>query len=276
MEEDVPVTVVAHHPGKVKELATVLQHAKADVIFLIPPSSKDKMKLSEEVVYATREAGIKCVVLLSAAGADLADKEKQPHLCEFVDIEQMVLQAKGDTSTEAGHSPCVIRAGFYAENLFYYNKQAQASGKLPLPIGTAHKFAPVALGDVAQVAAAVITGEGPHGLDDNHRGQLITITGPMLCAGEELATAARDALNVKVEFEDITEDEAKAILKTAEIDESEKDYILEYYSLVKEGKTNYMSTHSFQFMFGQKPMQPTEFFQTYDEEFKPKRRRTKA
>lgn len=61
------------------------------------------------------------------------------------------------------------------------------------------------------------------------------------------------------------------ILKTAEIDESEKEYILEYYSLVKEGKTNYVSTHSFQLMFGQKPMQPTEFFQTYDEEFKPKR-----
>lgn len=86
-----------------------------------------------------------------------------------------------------------------------YNKQAQKQGKLPLPIGDMHKFAPVALGDVAQVAAMVIMGEGPHGLDDNHRGQLITLTGPMLTAGEELATAASEALDVKMEFQNITE-----------------------------------------------------------------------
>ncbi|KAG8863079.1 hypothetical protein FRB96_009259 [Tulasnella sp. 330] len=265
-----PVNVVTHHPGKVYELVSALKHAKTDVIFLIPPSSKDRLKLTREMIRATRDAGVKCVVLLSAAGADLAEKEKQPHLREFIDIEQLVLQTKGDLETEAGHSPCVIRAGFYAENLLLYNKQAQSTGKLPLPIGKDHKFAPVALGDVAQIAAMVITGEGPHGLDDNHRGQLITITGPTLCAGEELATAARDALNVKMEFEDITEEEAREILKAAEIDEAEKEYILEYYSLIKEGKTSYVSTHSFQLMMGQKPMQPTEFFQTYDEEFKPK------
>lgn len=38
------------------------------------------------------------------------------------------------------------RAGFYAENLFNYAPQAQSDGALPLPIGEAHKFAPVALG----------------------------------------------------------------------------------------------------------------------------------
>lgn len=53
---------------------------------------------------------------------------------------------------------------------------AQRKGKLPLPMGGQHKFAPVALGDVARIAAHVLTGEGPHGLDDKHRGQLITLT----------------------------------------------------------------------------------------------------
>lgn len=66
-------------------------------------------------------------------------------------------------------------------------------------------------------------------------------------------------------------DEAREILKDAEIDESEKEYLLEYYSLVREGKTNYVSTHSFQLMTGEKPMLPTEFFNTYDVEFKPKK-----
>ena len=120
------------------------------------------------------------------------------------------------------HLP-LFSAGFYAENLLLYNKLTQHSGKLPLPIGPNHKFAPVALGDVAQIAAHVLTGQGPHGLSDKHRGQLIVVTGPMyaefvislsnltkidsprLTGGNELATAAHDALGVKLEFQDISE-----------------------------------------------------------------------
>ena len=37
-------------------------------------------------------------------------------------------------------------AGFYAENLLLYSEQAKSEGILPLPIGTNHLFAPVALG----------------------------------------------------------------------------------------------------------------------------------
>lgn len=38
------------------------------------------------------------------------------------------------------------RAGFYAENLLLYSKQAQEEGTLPLPVGKNNKFPPVALG----------------------------------------------------------------------------------------------------------------------------------
>jgi hypothetical protein len=40
----------------------------------------------------------------------------------------------------------MISAGFYAENLLVYSKQAQQEGVLPLPVGKKHKFAPIALG----------------------------------------------------------------------------------------------------------------------------------
>ena len=69
------------------------------------------------------------------------------------------------------------RPGFYAENLLLYAPQAQKEGVLPLPIGENHKFAPIALGDVAQVAAHVLSGKGKHGFNDKHRGQLIVLTG---------------------------------------------------------------------------------------------------
>jgi len=144
----------------------------------------------------TKNAGIPNVVLISSAGCDMAERDAQPRLREFIDIETELMSAKGDTGTETGHSPCIIRfiflpphtrfisdsirmcsAGFYAENLLLYNKQAKDKGTLPLPIGPTHKFAPVSLGDIALLAAHVVTESGPHGLGDKVRGQLITITG---------------------------------------------------------------------------------------------------
>jgi hypothetical protein len=74
--------------------------------------------------------------------------------------------------------------------------------------------------DVAQVAAHVMTGKGKHGFADKHRGQLMVVTGmfvwsfpkmpcitrgegPMLATGDELATAASQALDISLKFEDI-------------------------------------------------------------------------
>lgn len=59
--------------------------------------------------------------------------------------------------------------------------------------------------DVAHVAAHVLGGKGKHGFDDRHRGQMMVVTGPMLCSGDELAEAASQALGQKLQFENISE-----------------------------------------------------------------------
>ena len=107
----------------------------------------------------------------------------------------------------------------------------------------------------------------------------------MLAAGEELAEAARQALGTDMQFEDISEyiqlcsqifntdimcrAEAKRVLHAqAPSDTSEIQYLLEYYSLVKEGKTNYISTCAFHDITGQHPQEPVDFFKVYAGEFK--------
>jgi uncharacterized protein YbjT (DUF2867 family) len=118
--------------------------------------------------------------------------------------------------------------------------------------------------DVAQVAAHVLSGKGEHGFDDKHRGQLMVVTGPMLAAGSELATAASQALGVELQFEDISEAEAKKVLKAQSgADPSEQQYLLEYYGLVREGKANYISTTAFVNVTGGRPTEPTDFFRMY-------------
>lgn len=270
------VTVVKMTPGDTSTLVQELEAVNADTIMLIPPAVDDKVKVTQELMEAAKLSGVQNAVLLSSAGCDMAERDTQPRLREFIDIEAMFMSAKGDPSTELGHSPCIIRAGFYAENLLLYHKSTKDKAKLPLPVGETHQFAPVALGDIALIAAHAVTEEGPKGLSDRFRGQLITLTGPMLTAGQELAVAASQALGSPVHYQNISENEAKKILaKETEISQAEKEYLLEYYSLVREGKTNYISTHAFHDITGSHPQEPVEFFKGYEAEFKPKKRKTR-
>jgi hypothetical protein len=66
----------------------------------------------------------------------------------------------------------------------------------------------------------------------------VICTGPKLCTGSQLAEAASKVLGTSMEFEDISVAEAKKVLKAqSDSDPSELLYLLEYYSLVREGKT---------------------------------------
>lgn len=111
------------------------------------------------------------------------------------------------------------------------------------------------------MAAHVLTGKGKHGFSDKHRGQLMVLTGPLLCAGNELAEAASQAWGLDITFENISEREAKKVLtEQSDLNPAELRYLLEYYALVREGKTNYISTTAFHDVTGQHPLEPPEFF----------------
>lgn len=139
------VKIVPHKPGRMKEMVNTMQSTGADTICLIPPAHQDKVEITQELIEATKRAGIPNVCFISSAGCDLADPQKQPRLREFIELETLVMAAKGDTSTETGHSPVIIRAGFFAENLLLYAPQLMEDKTIPLPIGENHKFAPMAI-----------------------------------------------------------------------------------------------------------------------------------
>jgi hypothetical protein len=105
---------------------------------------------------------------------------------------------------------------------------------------------------------------------------MMVVTGPMLCAGKELAAAASKALGQTLEYEEISEAEAKRVLKAqSDLDPSEMEYILEYYSLVREGKTNYIATTAFHDVTGAHPTEPDDFFRMYAMELRPKKKTKK-
>ena len=103
------VTIISHKPGKLKDIIATLKDSGADALCIIPPTHKDKFDITMELVAAGKRAGVPNVCLVSSAGADMADVKKQPRLREFIDIEQLVLEAKGDAKTVTGTSPVVVR-----------------------------------------------------------------------------------------------------------------------------------------------------------------------
>ena len=92
-----------------KEMVKTLQQSGADAMCLIPPAHKEKYDITVELIEAAKKANVPNVCFISSAGADLAERDKQPRLREFIDLECLMLAAKGDPSTSTGHSPVVIR-----------------------------------------------------------------------------------------------------------------------------------------------------------------------
>jgi hypothetical protein len=102
--------VVPHKPGRQNEMVKTLKAVGADTICVIPPTHVDKVDITTELVMAARKAGgISNVLLISSAGADLADEKRTPRLREFVGIEALVMAEKGVKKTDLGHSMVVIR-----------------------------------------------------------------------------------------------------------------------------------------------------------------------
>lgn len=101
--------VVQHVPGRQRDVTKVIKDMGCDTICLIPPAHPDKFDISAELVNAAAKSNIANVCLISSAGCDYADPQRQPHIREFIDLETLTLSAKGISATQLGHSPVVIR-----------------------------------------------------------------------------------------------------------------------------------------------------------------------
>ena len=101
--------IVPHVPGRVRQMTKTLKDTGCDTICLVPPAHQNKFDIGTELVHAAKRAGVGNVCLISSAACDYADPQRQPRLREFIDLEALVLESRGDVSTPAVGSPCIIR-----------------------------------------------------------------------------------------------------------------------------------------------------------------------
>ncbi|CAG8486994.1 1518_t:CDS:2 [Ambispora leptoticha] len=232
---------------------------KAEIAVLIPPAKTDKLQRSKNLIEACKTAGLKKVVLISMAAADVADKQKQPHIAEFQQIEHEAKQAGFDHLT-------IIRVNFYTENLLLYKEQMH-KGKLPLPIHDG-KFAPVAIKDVAEGVGALLSDcEKFHKSNEEC---CITLTGDKALGGSEIASCISKCTGCKLEFDNISNEEAQKILANVKgLDESEQHVLVEFYDLVKANNAAFV-TDSFKNLVSHDPTSLEEFCKLHESELKSK------
>ena len=219
----------------------VHQFKEVQDLFVIPPSTADKVAKACNYIDAAREADVKFILLLSVVGTDRDD-----YLWgrQFVQIEEH-LKKKVEK-----HRWCILRTPFYMQNFFLYKRQI-AEGYLPLPTGTG-KFAPLDVCDVGVVAGSILANCA------SHKGNVYELTGPEALNGEQMANAFSKAMGRNIAFRNVSPHEAKEILDSQKIPKVEECGLLDFYSVVKKGEMD-KTTKQFKEIMGHDPKTLEEF-----------------
>lgn len=168
-----------------ESLEKTFKEEKIDAIFIIPPSTEDKVHHGINYIRAAKRAKIQWIVLLSMIKAD---KKEYVWAEQFNDIEEYLKKEsdKGEgrererdrerergeeeerpfPSTDDNPNPttgttnyAIIRSNFYMQNILLYKDQLREEGVLFLPTGNG-KFSPIDVDDVGALAAHLLVNPG--------------------------------------------------------------------------------------------------------------------
>jgi len=166
----------------------LLAHS-VDRIWLCPPNPKKgdgmyhRTKLCENVLTVARELGtIKFVLFGSVPFADRMEATFQK---EFYPIERML--------ADTGIPYSIIRMNMFVENILAFQSFLK-TGQFPQPLSPTAPFAPVAVSDIAQMAAAILCNPA------RHHSSVYTITGGEALTGPQMAEAISRATGRPVRF----------------------------------------------------------------------------
>jgi len=206
-----------------------------DDLFIVPTATDQKVAHARNYIKAAKKADVKFVLLLSMTGA-----EARNYLFadQFRDIEETLQR-------EQIENYCVLRSNFYMQNLLLYKDQIK-QGVLPIPLKQG-KFNPLDADDVGKAAQAILTD------CSKHCGKWYNICGPQQLTGQEMAQAISKAANRQVQFQTISNDEARKILKNQRVPNSEAQGLLEFYKLAELGQLTEEAKNDYESIVGQKP-----------------------
>jgi uncharacterized protein YbjT (DUF2867 family) len=194
-----------------------------DRAMLISSSDPAMVEVQSSFIDAARKAGVKHVVKLSGIipGLDSPFRFARMH----AEIERR-LEASGIAFTH-------LRAGEFMPAYFRQVPSIVGKGALFLPMETA-KIASIDVGDIADVAATVLTSPG-------HEGKIYPLTGPEALTMEEVAAKLSAATGKTIRYVNVAPEDARRAQLAAGVPPYLADALVELFAERRKGRESTVS-----------------------------------
>ncbi len=189
-----------------------------DRAMLISSSDPAMLEVQSNFIEEARKAGVKHVVKLSGIMPELDSPFRFARM--HGEIERR-LEASGMAFTH-------LRAGEFMHAYFRQVPSIVARGAFFLPMEEA-KIASIDVGDIAEVAATVLTSPG-------HEGKIYPLTGPEALSMEEVAEKLSTATGKRIRYVNVAPEEAKRAQLAAGVPPFTADALAELFAERRKGK----------------------------------------
>ena len=189
-----------------------------DRAMLISSSTPTMREVQSSFIDAAARAGVRCVVKLSGIIPDINSPFRFARMHGEVEHH---LEASGMAYTH-------LRAGEFMQAYFRQVPSIVNRGELRLPMADA-RIASIDIGDIADVAADVLTGAG-------HEGKTYPITGPDALTMTEVAAALSAATAKAIRYVDVPPEDARAAQIAAGMPPYLADGLAELFAERRKGK----------------------------------------
>jgi len=215
------VEIVAGDMARPETLAGPLRGVERAM--LISSSEPAMLDVQSSFIDAARKAGVKHVVKLSGImpGLDSPFRFARMH----AEIERRL--------EESGMAFTHLRPGEFMPSYFRQVPSIVAKGALFLPMADA-KIASIDVGDIAEVAATVLTGSG-------HEGKIYPLTGPEALTMAEVAAKLSAATGKTIRYVDVAPEDARRAQLAAGVPPFMADSLAELFAERRKGAESTVS-----------------------------------
>ncbi len=221
-----------------------------DSLFFLSAMTPDFVEAGGNVIDSAKKAGVTRIVRLSGLGADAEPGIKLSRLHR--EVEKMI--------ESSGIAYSFLRPNSFMQN--YSNMYAQTvktQNAFYLPHGDAG-MSLIDARDIARVAVKALT-------EDGHEGEAYELTGPDAISNAEIAEILSTLTGRKINYVDVTEEQAKNGMKEAGMPDWFIEMLMELYAINKAGYTAAVSP-TVETVTGNKPISFRQFAEDHIDAFK--------
>jgi uncharacterized protein YbjT (DUF2867 family) len=251
-EEGDRVNVVLIDYNKLETLKEALD--QVDKLFLLTPDVQNAPELASNLVIEAKNTGIRHIVKQSVMGADLES-----------DVGTMRLHRQVERIIEQSGIPFTfLRPNEFMQNFVnFHSPFIKENNAFYIPLEDA-KVSLVDVRDIAAVAVKALTEDDENG---KHKNKTYLITGPEALSYYQVAEILSDATGKKIDYVNISEEEARRAMKESGMSDWMINTILELSDYFRKGNASQVSS-AVEEVTGRKPISFSQFAKDHASAFR--------